>query len=187
MGLFGGLQERREKKELQALYNRLQGYVNEAEARRDKVCRRVVGSVFNVSPDNPPGIIAARAWKFCQAMLATEGFLYIPPIAINNSITTSEVWKNTAAIKRTLDQFEDKGKSDTFAEVLAFIIYTLTDGLPPIKASSDEWASLSVPLYTLLPDARLAIDKIFSLFNFEPTSRVDSYVCNRFLEQLYNN
>jgi hypothetical protein len=178
------LQEKRERKELQALYNRLQGYVGEAKNRREELCARVIRTVFNTSTK---GIIEARAWRFCQAMIDTEGYLYPPAITINQPLSTSEVWKYTEEIKRTLVQFEDKGQTDTFTEVLAFILYTLTDGLPPIKASSDEWASLSVPLYALLPDARLAIDKVFSLFNFEPTSRIDSYVCNRFLEQLFYN
>src|SRR4051812_36557265 len=105
MGLFDRWQERSEKKELRTLYNRLQPYMDKTEKSHEELCKRVISSVFNISTNNPPGIIEARAWKFCQAMLVAEGYLSIPSIDINRPMAISEVWATTAAIKRTLDQF----------------------------------------------------------------------------------
>src|SRR3954466_1373437 len=183
--LLGVPKEKKEVVELRTLFKRLQPFIADAEDRRDELCKRIITNAFDASRNNPPEIIVGRAWQFCQSMLGAEGYLYIPPINMKQSMTTGELWENTAAIKRALAQFEDREKNDIFVDALAFILHTLTDGLPIFQTSPDEWASLSVPLYTLLPDARLAIDKIFSLFNFEPTAKHD--ILHRFLGQLFDN
>jgi hypothetical protein len=157
--LRGVAKNKRELGELGELYNRMQAYVGEAEDERNEVCWKAVDYAFNLMGADAQGIVARAAYQLCQDILALEGYLYLPAIDINKSFTTVEMWELTATIKNALIPFEDEEKRKRIVSGLTILLHCLCSGLPQINMpAEDGWASLSVPLYVLLPDAGKAIE-----------------------------
>jgi hypothetical protein len=151
------------------VYNRLQAYVGEAEEQRNELCTKAVASVFNLSINDPRGLIEEAAYQLCLTLLAIEGHLYLPAIEINKQRTMTETWELTAKIKRALMPFEEQSKKKLIEHAFTNLVGRISDGLPQISImAEDEWASLSVPLYVLLPDPVRAIETVIGIaFNDE--------------------
>jgi hypothetical protein len=155
----GAAKKQREQIELGDLYNRLQTYIGEAEEQRDALCTEAVSYAFNLLTGvDARGLVGRAAYQLCQDILALEGHLYLPAIDINKSYTMGEMWELTAAIKNALVPFEDENKKVIITATLVTLLERLTCGLPQISTAGDAWASLSVPLYVLLPDPVKAIE-----------------------------
>jgi hypothetical protein len=154
----GAAKKQREQIELGDLYNRLQTYIGEAEEQRDALCTEAVSYAFNLTGVDARGLVGRAAYQLCQDILALEGHLYLPAIDINKSYTMGEMWELTAAIKNALVPFEDENKKVIITATLVTLLERLTCGLPQISTAGDAWASLSVPLYVLLPDPVKAIE-----------------------------
>jgi hypothetical protein len=108
--LRGAAKKQRETAELGDWYNRLQAYVGEAEKQRNELCTKAVASVFNLSINEPRGIVEEAAYQLCLTLLALEGHLYLPEVEINKQRTMTETWELTAKIKRALVPFEEQSK-----------------------------------------------------------------------------
>src|SRR4051794_26166472 len=94
----GAAKKQREQIELGDLYNRLQTYIGEAEEQRDALCTEAVASAFNLSINDPRGLVEEAAYQLCLTLLAIEGHLYLPAIEINKQRTMTETWELTAKI-----------------------------------------------------------------------------------------
>ena len=114
-------------------------------------------------------LVGRAAYQLCQDLLALEGHLYLPAIEINKQRTMTETWELTAKIKRALVPFEEQSKKKLIELAFTKLIERISDGLPEISIlAEDEWASLSVPLYVLLPDPVRAIETVLGIvFNEE--------------------
>src|SRR5436309_677244 len=157
--LRGAAKKQRELVELGELYNRLQAYVGEAEEQRNELCTKAVASAFNLSINDPRGLVEEAAYQLCLTLLAIEGHLYLPAIEINKQRTMTETWELTAKVKRALVPFEEQSKKKLIEHAFTKLVERISDGLPEISIlAEDEWASLSVPLYVLLPDLADAIE-----------------------------
>jgi hypothetical protein len=167
--LRGAAKKQRELVELGELYNRLQAYVGEAEEQRNELCTKAVASVFNLSINETRGIVEEAAYQLCLTLLAIEGHLYLPEVEINKQRTMTETWELTAKIKRALVPFEEQSKKKLIEHAFTKLVERISDGLPQISImAEDEWASLSVPLYVLLPDPVRAIETVIGVvFNEE--------------------
>jgi hypothetical protein len=157
--LRGAAKKQRELVELGDLHNRLQTYIGEAEEQRDELCAEVVTYVFDLMGADSRGLIGKAAYQLCQDILALEGHLYLPAIEVNKPLTMAEMWELTATIKNALVPFEEQDKRELITAGLTILLERLTNGLPQIIVpAGDGWASLSVPLYVLLPDPAKAIE-----------------------------
>jgi hypothetical protein len=165
----GEVKEHRELAELGDLYNRLQSYIDEAEEQRNELCTKAVASAFNLSINDPRGLVEKAAYQLCLTLLALEGHLYLPAVEINKPLTMVETWELTARIKRALVPFENADKRELIELAFTKLVGRISDGLPQISImAEDEWASLSVPLYVLLPDPVRAIETVIGIaFNEE--------------------
>jgi hypothetical protein len=180
LDVFGGaVKKSQELGALGALYNRLQPHLGNAEERRNKLCRSAVASAFNLAATDPLGVVGRAAYQLCQTLLALEGHLYLPSVDINKQRTMAQVWELTATMQRALIPFEEENKRDIIIAALTMLLQRLTNGLPQITVTDgDEWASLSVPLYVLLPDPAKAIESALW------TPRIEQLVHLGFFERL---
>src|SRR5207302_1373762 len=167
--LRGAAKKQRETAELDDWYNRLQAYVGEAEEQRNELCAKAVASAFNLSINDPRGVVEKAAYQLCLTLLAIEGHLYLPAIEINKQRTMTETWELTAKIKRALVPFEEQSKKELIELAFTKLVERISDGLPQISImAEDEWASLSVPLYVLLPEPVQVIETVIGIsFNEE--------------------
>lgn len=165
LDLFGGaVKKSQELGALGALYNRVQRHIGAAEESRNDLCRSAVASAFNLTSADSEGSVERAAYQLCQMLLAFEGHLYLPEIEINKSLTMAQTWEVTAMIRHALVSFEERDKRELITASFIMLIKRLTNGVPQIIVSAgDSWASLSVPLYVLLPDLADAIESIIRM------------------------
>jgi hypothetical protein len=102
-------------------------------------------------------------------LLSLEGYLHIPTIDINKQRTMAEMWELTAKIQRVLIPFEEQTKRELIELAFTKLVERISDGLPEItNMAEDEWASLSVPLYVLLPEPVRVVETVIGIaFNDE--------------------
>jgi hypothetical protein len=127
--LRSAAKKQRETAELGDWYNRLQAYIGEAEEQRSELCRTAVASAFNLSINDPRGLVEEAAYQLCLTLLAIEGHLYLPAIEINKQRTMTETWELTAKIKRALVPFEEQSKKKLIELLFTKLVERITQSL----------------------------------------------------------
>jgi Type IV secretion-system coupling protein DNA-binding domain len=146
---------RGETGELRALVDRLSRYREEAPQKREALVQGIVRKIF--TDRSSPGAVAAA--RLLSDMIDYEGLLSVPDIDLRGrKLSTSEIWERSAALTRALHSFEKPEALEERLERLVRAILSETD-LVEWKRQDGE-AVLAVPLYTLLPDPALAVERV---------------------------
>ena len=90
--------------------------------------------------------------------LAHEGHLHVPDLDLDldRARGTAETWELKAAVARALKPFEEPRTTELIGNALAFVVKSLSDGVPAsADADDDQTAALSVPLHVLQPAAAI--------------------------------
>jgi hypothetical protein len=163
---FGG--KGGQTREGRALFERLRRFRNEAPLIRERVCRSVVEKVFTDSAS--AGGVAA--YQLLTAIIEEEGVLTVPDSDTGGrKLSTSELWEREGALRRCLDALEKPQVLEARLESLLSAIVQDSD-LTGRGATPGEEATVSVPLYTLLPSPVLAVERALREIVTEP--RADS-------------
>ena len=145
-----------EARELKALVDRVARYREDAPLRREKLCRGIVDKLF--TDRSSPAAMAS--FRLLGELIEYEGFLWVPDIDLKGrKRSTSEVWETTGQLSRVLSSFEKPQPLEERLEKLLRVILVDSD-LGLRERQDGEEAELSVPLYVLLPDPALAVERI---------------------------
>jgi hypothetical protein len=144
--------------ELKVLIDRLGQYKEEAPVLRERLCQGVIEKLFTDSSS----AVALASKRLISDLIAYEGFLTVPDIDLaSRTLSTSERWETTGALVRVLDSFE---KPDALAARFETLLrdILLDSDLCTREAKTGEEAMFSVPLYALLPNPVMAVERILS-------------------------